>query len=74
MAPEAQVKVLKSLLVVLFFLLVRSAIMRVILKNVTDVRQRYSWSRGVTSSIAALILIFLGVIWFSGLEIGRAHV
>ncbi len=68
MAPEAQVKVLKSLLVVLFFLLVRSAIMRVILKNVTDVRQRYSWSRGVTSSIAALILIFLGVIWFSGLE------
>jgi small-conductance mechanosensitive channel len=68
MTPESQIKVVKSLLVVLFFLLVRSAVMRVLLRNVTDVRQRYSWSRGVTSTIAVLILIFLGVIWFAGLE------
>jgi small-conductance mechanosensitive channel len=68
MMPETQIKVLKSLLVVLFFLLIRSAVMRVMLSNVTDVRQRYSWSRGVTSTIAILILIFLGVIWFAGLE------
>ena len=68
MMPETQIKVLKSLLVVLFFLLIRSAVMRVLLSNVTDVRQRYSWSRGVTSAIAILILIFLGVIWFAGLE------
>ncbi len=68
MTPESQIKVVKSLLVVLFFLLVRSVLMRVLLRNVTDVRQRYSWSRGVTSTIAVLILIFLGVIWFAGLE------
>jgi small-conductance mechanosensitive channel len=68
MMPETQIKVLKSLIVVLFFLLARSAVMRVIQRNVTDVRQRYSWSRGVTSSIAILIVIFLGVIWFAGLE------
>jgi small-conductance mechanosensitive channel len=42
--------------------------MRVMLRNVTDVRQRYSWSRGVTSTIAILILVFLGVIWVAGLE------
>ena len=68
MMPETQIKVLKSLIVVLFFLLARSAVMRIIQRNVTDVRQRYSWSRGVTSTIAILILIFLGVIWFAGLE------
>ena len=68
MTPESQIKVVKSLLVVLFFLLVRSVMLRVLLRNVTDVRQRYSWSRGVTSTIAVLILIFLGVIWFAGLE------
>jgi len=66
--PDTQAKVLKSLVVVLFFLLVRSAVMRIMLRNVTDVRQRYSWSRGVTSTIAILIVIFLGVIWFAGLE------
>jgi len=38
------------------------------LRNVADNRQRYSWSRGVTSAIGFLILIFLGVIWFAGLE------
>jgi len=65
---EPQIKVLKSLLVVLFFLLIRSFVMRVMLRNVTDVRQRYSWSRGVTYAIGILIVIFLGVIWFSGLE------
>ena len=68
MMPGTQIKLVKSLLVVLFFLLVRSAAMRIMLRNVTDNRQRYSWSRGVTSAIAILILIFLGVIWFAGLE------
>ena len=68
MMPDTQAKVLKSLVVVLFFLLVRSAVMRIMLRNVTDVRQRYSWSRGITSTIAILIVIFLGVIWFAGLE------
>ncbi|MBW2189566.1 MAG: mechanosensitive ion channel family protein [Deltaproteobacteria bacterium] len=68
MMPETQVKVLKSLVVVLFFLLVRSAVMRVILRSVTDVRQRYGWSRGVTSAVGILMVIFLGVIWFAGLE------
>ena len=68
MMPETQIKVLKSLIVVLFFLLARFAVMRIIQRNVTDVRQRYSWSRGVTSTIAILIVIFLGVIWFAGLE------
>jgi small-conductance mechanosensitive channel len=67
MMPDTQVKVLKSLFVLLFFLLARSAVMRVILRNVTDVRQRYSWTRGVTSAIAVLIVLFLGTIWFAGL-------
>lgn len=68
MMPDTQIKLVKSLFVVLFFLLLRSAVLRVMLKNITDVRQRYSWTRGLSSAMAALILIFLGVIWFAGLE------
>lgn len=68
MRPETQIKILKSLLVVLFFLIVRSAVTRVMLRNVADVKQRYSWSRGITSTIAILILVFLGAMWFAGLE------
>ncbi|TFH26934.1 MAG: mechanosensitive ion channel family protein [Myxococcales bacterium] len=68
MMPDTQIKLAKSLFVVLFFLLLRSAVLRVMLKNITDVRQRYSWTRGLSSAMAALILIFLGVIWFAGLE------
>lgn len=68
LTPDTQIKLLKSLFVVLFFLLIRSAFRRVMLRNVTDVRQRYSWNRGLNSTVAILILIFLGAIWFAGLE------
>lgn len=68
MVPGTQTKLLQSLFVVLFFLLIRSVFMRVMLRNVTDIRHRYSWSRGLTSTVAILIVLFLGVIWFSGLD------
>ena len=66
--PETQLKLLRSLLVVLFFLLVRSFVLRIIRKNVTDVAQRYRWSRGFTTAVGVLTLLFLISTWFAGLR------
>jgi len=68
MEPETQVKILKSLLVIVFFIAVRFALTRVMLRNVTDLRQRYTWSRGITSTVGILIIISLGITWVTGFE------
>jgi len=68
MTPATQMKLLRSLLVVLIFLLLRSVVLRVIRRSVTDVAQRYRWSRGFTTAIGVLIVLFLVPTWFSGLE------
>lgn len=68
MEPQTQMKVLRSLLVVLVFLLLRSLVLRVIRRNITDVAQRYRWSRGFNTVTGVLIILFLVPTWFSGLE------
>jgi len=68
MMPDTQLKLLRSLLVVLIFLLIRSAVLRIIRQTVTDVAQRYRWSRGFSTTVGVLMLLFLIPTWFSGLE------
>ena len=66
--PSTQLKLLRSLLVVLIFLLIRSVVLRLIRQRITDVAQRYRWSRGFTTATGVLILLFLIPTWFSGLQ------
>ena len=66
--PETQLKLLRSLVVVLVFLLIRSIVVRIIRKNVADVAQRYRWSRGFTTAVGVLMVLFLVPTWFAGLE------
>lgn len=68
MMHETQLKLLRSLVVVLVFLLIRSIVVRIIRKNVTDVVQRYRWSRGFTTAVGVLMVLFLVPTWFAGLE------
>lgn len=68
MEPQTQMKLLRSLLVILLFLLLRSVVLRVIRRNMTDVAQRYRWSRGFNTATGVLIILFLVPTWFSGLE------
>ncbi|MGB5812819.1 MAG: mechanosensitive ion channel family protein [Polyangiales bacterium] len=68
MEPATQLKLLRSLLVVLIFLLLRSVVLRVIRRNVTDLAQRYRWSRGFNTVTGVLIIVFLVPTWFSGLQ------
>lgn len=66
--PETQAKLLRSLLIIAVLLLIRFFVMSLIRRNVTDVAKRYRWSRGLTTAIGALIVIFLVSTWFSNLE------
>lgn len=68
MTPETQLKLLRSLLVILIFLLIRSLVMRIIRRSLTDVAQRYRWSRGFNTATGVLIILFLIPTWFSGLQ------
>ncbi len=68
MMPAMQLKLLRTLLVVLVFLLIRSVVLRLIRKNVADVAQRYRWSRGFTTVVGLVMLLVLVPMWFSGLE------
>jgi len=68
MGPETQSKLLRSMLIVAVLLLFRSFVMRLIRRHVTDVAKRYRWSRGLTTAIGALIVVFLVSTWFSNLE------
>ncbi len=65
---ETQQKLLRSAVVVLAFLLLRSFVLRLIRRNVADVAQRYRWSRGFTTAIGVLIVLILVPTWFSGLQ------
>lgn len=68
MMPATQLKLLGTLLIVLAFLLIRSVVLRLIRRNVSDVAQRYRWSRGFTTALGVLMLLVLVPMWFSGLE------
>lgn len=65
---ETQHKLLRSVVVVLVFLLLRSFVLRLIRRRVADVAQRYRWSRGFTTAIGVLMALILVSTWFSGLQ------
>lgn len=63
-----QQKLVRSALVILVFLLLRSFVLRLIRRRVTDVAQRYRWSRGFTTVIGVAMVLILVPTWFSGLQ------
>lgn len=66
--PVIQVSLVKSLLAILFLLLARAAILRVVRARIVDPRSRYSWTRTVTYFAVIIGVLIVGRIWFSGLR------
>ena len=66
--PAIQVSIVKSLLAILFLLVTRAVILRVVRARATDPRTRYSWGKTVTYFTVILGLLIVGRIWFSGLR------
>ncbi len=60
----SQVRLLESLLVILFFVALRSAIMRIVGTRIKDLRSRLAWRQTVTISFLLLGMVLLIHIWF----------
>ncbi|MCB2204916.1 mechanosensitive ion channel family protein [bacterium] len=66
--PDLQVKILKSLLVIVVLWLLRFATMKVVRRRTTDVRTRYQWQKTSTYISVGLGLLIIGRVWFEGIQ------
>ena len=65
-SPELQHHLIVSALTIILVFLARLVILRIVLKRVTDDRNRYNW-RNTTSYIAYIfVVIMVGRVWFVG--------
>ncbi len=66
-SPYTQVKLLYTLIVFLLFLIIRFFSIRILLKNVEEVKDRYYWTRAIKYTSMALFLMIIVLIWLSEL-------
>ncbi len=57
-----------TLIVIFALWLLRLVLIRIINRNLTNKRQRYSWRKNVSYIIGVISLLCLGAIWFEGLQ------
>ncbi len=62
--PETQGRLLETVLIVLVLALVRSIAVRLNRKQVSDLRTRYRWRKGITYVVVILGLVLVGAVWF----------
>jgi small-conductance mechanosensitive channel len=67
LSPQVQTKLLSTIVVILFFLLLRLVIIKVIWQRTDDVRHRYLWRKTLTYIFSIIAIILLINIWFQGL-------
>jgi small-conductance mechanosensitive channel len=65
--PEAQAKLLQSIVIILLLGAVRWSVHRVLRRRVEDVSQRYYWTRVTTYTIAVIGILMVARVWFSGI-------
>jgi len=65
--PQVQSKLFSSLIVILFFLLLRLVIIKIIWQKTDDVRRRYLWRKTLTYIFSIIAIFLLINIWFQGL-------
>lgn len=65
---ESQYKLLESLIVIVFAILVRWLVMKLVQGRTEDIRVRYHWKKVSTYVMVFLLLLVLGKIWLKGFE------
>ncbi len=67
-ATHAQIKIFSSLVIILFLVVIRSVILRIVWRRTEDVHTRYRWQK-TTTYITVIIGVFLVVrVWFEGIQ------
>ena len=66
-SPENQVKILKSIIILVVLGVIRFAILKIVFKFTEDPRSRYSWKRSVSFSVGFLTVILISGVWIQAI-------
>jgi small-conductance mechanosensitive channel len=68
LTSHAQLKIISSLVIILFLMIVRTIILRIVWRRTEDVHTRYRWQK-TTTYVTVIIGVFLVVrVWFEGIQ------
>jgi len=62
------IKLIQSLIVIIFFWLIKILIIKIINKNITEVKTQYHWRKLINSFTLILLIILVFRIWYRGAE------
>ncbi|MBL7127420.1 MAG: mechanosensitive ion channel family protein [Ignavibacteria bacterium] len=63
---DVQDNLMKSLIVLIVFIIIRYVSYFIMLRQTKDVKKRYRWRKGITYVITFIIIFLIGRIWFQG--------
>ena len=61
-------KLIESVLLIIIFWLIKVLIIKLINKNISEVKTQYHWRKLINSTIFIIIIILVGRIWFRGAQ------
>ncbi len=62
------IKLLESILIIIIIWLIKVLIIKLINKNISEVKTQYHWRKLINSTIFIIIIIVVGRIWFRGAQ------
>jgi small-conductance mechanosensitive channel len=68
LSPEMQAKIFASLLTIILLWLIRTVVIRIVMRKTEDPYVRYRWRKGTVYLLVVLGLMVIGRIWFAGIQ------
>ena len=68
LSPWVQTNLFTSIIIILILWLLQTLVMSIVVRRVEDVRLRYRWRKTSKSVAAALGVVFVGRVWFEGIQ------
>ncbi len=65
-SPELQAKIITTVLIILIMSIIRKFILRIIRKNTTNIKTRYTWGKTLSYITVFIIFLLVGRVWFQG--------
>ncbi|MBT4575858.1 MAG: hypothetical protein HOB92_05270, partial [Candidatus Cloacimonetes bacterium] len=62
------IKLIESVALIIFIWLIKILIVKLINRNINDVKTQYHWRKLINSTIFIILIILVGRIWFKGAQ------
>ena len=66
--PDTQQRIFTSLIVIILLWLIRTIVIRIVLRKTEDPYMRYRWRKSMTYSAVFIGLLIVGRVWFVGIQ------